>query len=238
MAHSTFRQPLPANLQPLMAEGYIARQGQAEGVRVRQCGAGRRALARAATTWAKFMIAHLQNGQYDGQTHPQAADRRLDALDARTRRSPRGDGMAHGFYETDINGMHVIAHGGDTEAFHSDLHLFLDEGVGIFVSFNSPGKEGAAGPLRDAIFSSFADRYFPEPANLATKVGSETAQRKTRKSSPESVRQRAARGSQLPRRSRPDRPNQGRGRQGRRSAAPGRARDLAGSRVNGCMSAR
>jgi hypothetical protein len=70
--------------------------------------------------------------------------------------------MAHGFYETNINGLHVIAHGGDTEAFHSDLHLFLDKGVGIFVSFNSPGKEGAVQPLRDSIFSDFADRYFPE----------------------------------------------------------------------------
>ena len=70
--------------------------------------------------------------------------------------------MAHGFYETNINGLHVIAHGGDTEAFHSDLHLFLDKNTGIFVSFNSPGKEGTAQPLRDSIFADFADRYFPE----------------------------------------------------------------------------
>jgi hypothetical protein len=77
--------------------------------------------------------------------------------------------MAHGFYETNINGLHVIAHGGDTEAFHSDLHLFLDKGVGIFVSFNSPGKEGTAQPLRDSLFTDFADRYFPEPAD-AVKV--------------------------------------------------------------------
>ena len=29
MAHSTFSQPLPANLKPLMAEGYMLGQGQA-----------------------------------------------------------------------------------------------------------------------------------------------------------------------------------------------------------------
>ena len=84
-----------------------------------------------------------------------------------------GDGMAHGFYETDINGMHVIAHGGDTEAFHSDLHLFLDKGVGIFVSFNSPGKEGAAGPLRDSIFSEFRGPLLPGAAERASEGGSE-----------------------------------------------------------------
>jgi hypothetical protein len=62
--------------------------------------------------------------------------------------------------------LHVIAHGGDTVAFHSDLHLFLDKGVGIYVSFNSAGKQGTAQPLRDALFADFADRYFPDPTAL------------------------------------------------------------------------
>jgi hypothetical protein len=86
-----------------------------------------------------------------------------------------GEGMAHGFYETNINGLHVIAHGGDTVAFHSDLHLFLDKNVGIFVSMNSAGKEGAAGPLRTTLFENFADRYFPEPANAVQKADSNGA---------------------------------------------------------------
>jgi CubicO group peptidase (beta-lactamase class C family) len=168
MAHSTFRQPLPANLRPLMAEGYIPGKDTPKGFEfVNAAPAG--ALSASGDDMAKFMIAHLQNGQYNGQTilKPQTAV----LMHSRANTPfPAGDGMAHGFYETGINGMHVIAHGGDTEAFHSDLHLFLDKGVGIFVSFNSPGKEGTAGPLRDNIFASFADRYFPEPANLATKA--------------------------------------------------------------------
>ena len=36
MAHSTFRQPLPANLKPLMSEGYMPGQGQAVRLRVRR----------------------------------------------------------------------------------------------------------------------------------------------------------------------------------------------------------
>ena len=101
--------------------------------------------------------------------------------------------MAHGFYQTNINGLRVIAHGGDTVAFHSDLHLFLDKNVGIYVSFNSAGKEGAAQPLRNSLFEDFADRYFPEdPATIQKAVTA--AQRRTPRSLPVFIRRRAARG--------------------------------------------
>jgi hypothetical protein len=69
--------------------------------------------------------------------------------------------MALGFYQHDVNGRRVIAHGGDTNAFHSDLHLFLDETTGLYMSFNSGGKEGTTSSLRHAVFEQFADRYFP-----------------------------------------------------------------------------
>jgi CubicO group peptidase (beta-lactamase class C family) len=160
MAHSTFHQPLPANLQPLMSEGYVSGKDKPYGYEfVNSSPAG--ALAATGDDMAKFMIAHLQNGTYNGQQilNPQTA------ILMHSRAStpfPTGNGMAHGFYETNINGLHVIAHGGDTVAFHSDLHLFLDKNVGIFVSFNSAGKQGAAQPLRDTLFTDFADRYFPE----------------------------------------------------------------------------
>jgi CubicO group peptidase (beta-lactamase class C family) len=163
MTHSTFRQPLPANLKPLMAEGYTPGTDKPKGFElINASPAG--ALSATGDDMGKFMIAHLQNGQYNGRQilKPQTA-----MLMHSRANSPfsAGDGMAHGFYETNINGLHVIAHGGDTEAFHSDLHLFLDKGVGIFVSFNSVGKDGTAQPLRDSIFADFADRYFPEPAD-------------------------------------------------------------------------
>jgi CubicO group peptidase (beta-lactamase class C family) len=160
MEHATFRQPVPANLKPLMAEGYRPGDDKPMGFEfVNAAPAG--ALSATGDDMAKFMIAHLQNGQYDGQQILKPETAMLMHSRANTP-FPTGNGMAHGFYETNINGLHVIAHGGDTEAFHSDLHLFLDKNVGIFVSFNSPGKEGTAEPLREQFFSDFADRYFPE----------------------------------------------------------------------------
>ena len=163
MQHSTFRQPLPANLKPLMAEGYQPGKDKPYGFEyVNAAPAG--ALSATGDDMAKFMIAHLQNGQYNGQQilKPETAQLMHSRANSPF---PAGNGMAHGFYETNINGQHVIAHGGDTVAFHSDLHLFLDKGVGIYVSFNSPGKEGTAQPLRDSLFADFADRYFPEAPN-------------------------------------------------------------------------
>ena len=48
--------------------------------------------------------------------------------------------MELGFFETNINGREVIGHLGDTDYFHTSLHLFLKENVGFYVSFNSLGQ--------------------------------------------------------------------------------------------------
>lgn len=167
MEHSTFRQPLPDNLKPLIADGYLPGKDKPYGFEyVNAAPAG--ALSATGDDMARFMIAHLQNGHYNGRSILQPKTAVLMHSRANTPFAA-GDGMAHGFYETNINGMRVIAHGGDTVGFHSDLHLFLDKGVGIFVSFNSPGKQGTAQPLRDTLFADFADRYFPAPAGAEPK---------------------------------------------------------------------
>jgi hypothetical protein len=58
-----------------------------------------------------------------------------------------------------MNGHTIVGHGGDTLWFHSDLHLILDQHVGIFLSQNSQGKPGTA--IRGPLFKFFMDRYFP-----------------------------------------------------------------------------
>jgi hypothetical protein len=72
-------------------------------------------------------------------------------------------GMALGFYHEDRNGLNIVGHGGDTVFFHSDLHLFIDKNVGLYISMNSSGKNGAAHSLREQLLQQFADRYFPAP---------------------------------------------------------------------------
>jgi CubicO group peptidase (beta-lactamase class C family) len=160
MESSSFQQPLPSRLAPLMSKGYRVASSDPGGFEiVGPAPAG--SLASPAEDMAHFMIAHLQNGEYHGKrilseaTARQMHDSPLTLL-------PPLNRMELGFFETNINGREVIAHLGDTEYFHTSLHLFLQENVGFYVSFNSAGKEGAAHGLRGAIFQDFADRYFPE----------------------------------------------------------------------------
>ena len=160
MQLSTFRQPLPARLRPLMAQGYELGSGKPVGFEfVGPAPAG--SLSSTGEDMARFMIAHLNGGA--GLLRPETA--RLMHGGATTRPIPALPGMELGFYESDINGRTVISHAGDTVGFHSTLHLFLNDGVGIFASFNSGGRNGVVGDIRTRLFTAFADRYFPAPRN-------------------------------------------------------------------------
>ncbi|WP_449327690.1 serine hydrolase domain-containing protein [Sphingopyxis sp. 550A] len=158
MAHSTFRQPLPKALVPDMASGYpdITQKARPFEI-VTPAPAG--SLSASGADMGKFMIAHLNGGA--GLLKPETAKMMHDY------KAP-GVGplnsMALGFYEQWVNGHRAIAHGGDTVWFHSYLWLFPDADVGVFISMNSPGKEGGAGAVRSALFHEFADRYLPGPA--------------------------------------------------------------------------
>ncbi|MGI4732400.1 MAG: serine hydrolase domain-containing protein [Janthinobacterium lividum] len=178
MRNSTFRQPLPAGLAGQMATAY-PKPGESGGFEYIAPGpAG--ALSATGPDMARFMIAHLQRGSLDGQRilRPETADMMHDSpltkVDPRSLIPPLNR-MELGFFETNINGREVIGHLGDTLAFHTSLHLFMKEGVGLFVSFNSPGKAAAVQALRTAIFEDFADRYFPNIAPSDGRVGAKTA---------------------------------------------------------------
>jgi hypothetical protein len=135
------------------------------------------ALSSSAQDMAHFMIAHLQGGEYAGNRILSAATAARMHDSPLTLLAPLNR-MELGFFETNINGREVIGHLGDTEAFHTSLHLFMKEGVGLYVSFNSPGKDGAAGSLRTAFFNDFADRYFPQaapPAGVDAKTAAQHA---------------------------------------------------------------
>jgi hypothetical protein len=70
--------------------------------------------------------------------------------------------MELGFFETNCQWPRSDrAHLGDTEFFHTSLHLLMKEGVGVYFSFNSGGREGQVQTLRWSLFEDFADRYFP-----------------------------------------------------------------------------
>ncbi|MEO6114632.1 MAG: serine hydrolase domain-containing protein [Sphingomicrobium sp.] len=176
MTNTTFRQPLPARLKANMALGYSrASEKPTPFEIVVPAPAG--AMSSTATDMGRFMLAHLQGGALGG-------NRILSPRAWQTMHNspltilPPLNRMQLGFFETNVNGRQVNAHLGDTLGFHSSLHLFMREGVGFYVSFNSGGKEGAVGALRGAMFHDFADRYFPgvqRDARVDPKVAAEHA---------------------------------------------------------------
>lgn len=173
MKHASFRQPLPKALLPLAAKGYKPGSDEPEGYEfVNPAPAG--SLAASGADMGHFMIAHLDNGAYGSKRILGAATAKQMHETALTILPPLNR-MVLGFYEDNVNGHRVIAHAGDTQWFHSDLYLFLDDGIGLFVSFNSAGKEGVAGKIRGTLFKQFASRYLSVPESTDGKVDVATA---------------------------------------------------------------
>ncbi|HUO92877.1 MAG TPA: serine hydrolase [Rhizomicrobium sp.] len=160
MLHSTFQQPLPAALAPYMSNGYVQASDEKpvpfENIETAPAGA----MSATGTDMAHFMIAHLNGGSYNGVSilSPATVE---EMHTPQSHMAPGLNGFDLGFYQENRNGLRIIGHAGDTDPFHSDLHLLLDKNVGVFMSFNSQGKEGESDKFRTTLFRAFLDRYFP-----------------------------------------------------------------------------
>jgi len=171
MGHSTFRQPLPASLAGDMSIGYSYSRGafKAEEFELLNGDYPAGSMSTSATDIARFMIAHLQNGQYEGnrilqEETAKLMHTRLFSHDART------NGNAHGFWESRSNGLAMIEHGGDISCFHTLLTLIPEKNAGFFVSYNSTGSSGMT---RYALLQAFLNRYYPGPPPAELKPNSD-----------------------------------------------------------------
>jgi CubicO group peptidase (beta-lactamase class C family) len=180
MHNSTFRQPLPKALSAQMSTGY-GKPGEAAGFEIVGPGpAG--SLSSTGTDMGRFMIANLQGGMLDGQRilSDQAMatmhDSPLDKVNPMSLVPPLNR-MELGFFEINLNGNRAVGHLGDTNAFHTSFDFLLDKGIGIYISVNSAGKEGAGHKLRIALPEDFAARYLPAPAPAKLGVSAEDAKK-------------------------------------------------------------
>ncbi len=164
MQRSTFDEPLPEALAVDFATGYASKHGGIEPMGfefIKNFGpAG--ALSAPAEDMARFIIAHVSDGELEGARILEAdtvarMHSRLFAHD------PRVAGMAHGFYEIRRNGERFVGHDGDTIAFHSALVIKPEDGFGFFLSFNAP--EG--GRARPGVTDSVLDYFYPGDGGAA-----------------------------------------------------------------------
>ncbi len=157
MTHTTVRQPAEDQLPATMSKGYKFERGKyvSQGFEyVPLAPAG--AVSASAGDMARFMIAHLQNGQYEskrilGEDTAKQMHSQLFTHD------PRIEGMAYGFMQMKYADEQIIEHGGDTFAFHSSLVLLPERNSGFFVSYNTT----TAGSARSTLLKALLDRYYP-----------------------------------------------------------------------------
>lgn len=113
-------------------------------------------ISTTADDMSRFMLAQLNLGAFEDA-------RILSEATARQMHSPlfaphpNINPLLHGFYRSDRNGQIIFGHGGDTNQFHSNLSLFPEHDLGIFVSFNSDPAEAA----RSNLIPAFVDHFFP-----------------------------------------------------------------------------
>jgi len=157
MTQTTAYQPLPPEHSQDLASVYIfaddAYQPQPfEHLNIGPAGA----ISASSTDMAKFMLVHLQDGNFGGAQI-------LEATTAQQMHSslftndPHLDGLAYGFIEGSQNGQWILWHAGTTPLAKTNLLLLPDQNMGIFISGNSPGAD----TLRYAVPEAFINHYYP-----------------------------------------------------------------------------
>jgi hypothetical protein len=156
MARTTGEQPVPDALERDLASGYdvVAGSYRRRSFDVSPL-APAGSMSATGNDMARFMLAHLQDGAYGDATillpeTVQAMHRTHATSD------PRLNGLAHGFIEQTFQGRRTIGHGGGIVAFHSLLVLVPDDGLGLFIAFNT--LAGAAATV-DVAAAFFEHRY-------------------------------------------------------------------------------
>jgi CubicO group peptidase (beta-lactamase class C family) len=153
MRHSTFQQPLPDDLAPLMAKPPLA---FFETVTTTPAGA----LSTTADDMGRFIRALINGGDLDGVRILSKA--RLDKMMAPSSSTPAGY-LGLVFFGTKIAGHDAIGHGGANMAFSSNLQIFPAQGIGIFASLDGKGETKTARDMEDMI----ARRFLPSAGDAA-----------------------------------------------------------------------
>lgn len=113
---------------------------------------------------ANLMIAHLQNGAFEGR---QVLQRKTAALMHSTvvRNAAQLDGWTLGFEESTHNGWRAIVHGGNGLGFCSVFYMVPEDNSGFFASFNKQCDRDFIDPVENGLIGHlYAPRNMPKLA--------------------------------------------------------------------------
>jgi len=156
MTRCSYRQPLPPALAGDLATGYNCSNGQYVAGDLYDQSYPSGSLSATAADMVRFMIAHLQNGELEGN-HILQEETAIEMHSQLYAPDPRLDGVAHGFFERTLNSQHLLSHGGNFNNSNSFLYLIPEQKAGLFISTNSTGGGRAIQPIVEA----FIDYRYP-----------------------------------------------------------------------------
>ncbi|MHA1906058.1 MAG: serine hydrolase domain-containing protein, partial [Candidatus Thorarchaeota archaeon] len=125
-------------------------------------------LITTAEDYGRFLIAHLNNGLYNGNRILQSDTISL-MHEVQFEAQPGMDGVCYGFYERNMNDLQMIGHGGITYWFHATEVMIPEENIGIYVCYNT----NTAGSAGKELVEAFVDRYFPVSKDITPLDGHE-----------------------------------------------------------------
>jgi CubicO group peptidase (beta-lactamase class C family) len=116
------------------------------------------AMIGTTTDFAKFMIMHLQNGQFDGKEILNIKTAKL--MQKRHFQSHKDlNGACIAFDEGTLNGMRVLSHNGNIPGYGSTMYLVPEKNIGFFAIFTNNLKQDVLAEIAYKFF----DRFFPAP---------------------------------------------------------------------------
>jgi CubicO group peptidase (beta-lactamase class C family) len=158
MTHSGYllQPPLPENL----AVGYFYEVGNQMPQPVDYDGTyPGGSLASTVADMAKFMMAHLNEGCYEGTCILQPST--IAEMQRRQADTPyEGQAAAYGFVEATQNGQRLVGHSGAIRGFGNSLNLLPEHNLGYFLSFNEECYETTACEIISELRTQFLERFF------------------------------------------------------------------------------
>jgi CubicO group peptidase (beta-lactamase class C family) len=173
MSHSTFYQPLPDGLAPLMAKGYRRSDRPPLGF-FETIVAPAGGLSATGADIGRFIRALMNGGELDGVRILSKV--RLDEMMAPASATAAGF-LGLVFIGGKVADRDAIGHDGETMTFFSDLRIF-PQGIGVFVSRDGIGDITAAGQIPQpaaAIARRFIARGRPDGADAGATAFSDNA---------------------------------------------------------------
>ena len=161
MRHSTFRQPLPDDLKPMLAKGYRSSDKPPLAF-FETIVAPAGGLSATGADMGRFLRALMNGGELDGvRILPKT---RLDEMMAPANATPAGY-LGLVFIGSKVADRDAIGHDGETTTFFSNLRIFRERGIGVFVSRDGNGEITAAQQIPQpaaAIARRFLPRAIPD----------------------------------------------------------------------------